>query len=200
MKQPAKSPSAQKIGDNRLRIIGGQWRGRKLAFPEVAGLRPTGDRLRETLFNWLAPEIVGARCLDVFAGSGALGIEALSRGAGYCLLVERDRLAANALRSHLALLSCTSAKVQEGDALALLERGNAEAPFDVVFIDPPFTLGAWSKTVDSLVKGRWLAADATVYIEAPADYPLVVPADWSLHRDKCAGKVAYRLYYRHAIS
>lgn len=198
MKQPAKSPSLQKAGDNRLRIIGGQWRGRKLAFPDVEGLRPTGDRIRETLFNWLAPEIVGARCLDIFAGSGALGIEALSRGADYCLMVERDRQATSALRNNLALLNCSRAAVRDDDALAFIAKGNSEPAYDVVFIDPPFALSAWPKVIDSLVQGQWLAANATIYIEAPIDYPLMAPADWSLHRDKRAGKVAYRLYYRNA--
>lgn len=197
MKQP-KCPSLQKAGDNRLRIIGGQWRGRKLAFPDVEGLRPTGDRIRETLFNWLAPEIVGARCLDIFAGSGALGIEALSRGADYCLMVERDRQAASALRNNVTLLNCNRATVRDDDALVFIARGNTEQAYDVVFIDPPFALSAWPKVIDGLVQGQWLATNATIYIEAPVDYPLMVPADWSLHRDKRAGKVAYRLYYRNA--
>lgn len=181
---------------NQLRIIGGQWRGRKLVFPDVQGLRPTGDRIRETLFNWLAPDIQGARCLDVFAGSGALGLEALSRGAGYSLLLERDIKAATALQQNLQLLKADPGQLLHTDSLAYLAKGNQGAPFDIAFIDPPFALGLWQQVIDRLEEGNWLAEDACIYLESPRDNPIATPNSWSLHRDKHAGQVSYKLYYR----
>src|SRR5690606_3705719 len=135
---------------NQLRIIGGQWRGRKLRFPDVEGLRPTGDRIRETLFNWLAPELPGARCLDLFAGSGSLGLEALSRGAAASWMLERDAHAAGCLRENLQLLAADGGVVQHLDSLTHLRQGNAEQPFDVIFIDPPFDRNLWQASIDAL--------------------------------------------------
>ncbi len=202
MKPPApshaKSHPSTARGANQLRIIGGQWRGRKLTFPDVDGLRPTGDRIRETLFNWLAPEIRGARCLDLFAGSGALGLEALSRGAGASLLVERDAKAAAQLRTNLALLQADQGQLVQADALTLLQQGNSAAPYDVVFIDPPFQLNLWQAVVDALEAGNWLADEASIYIEAGRDSRYQPPPNWTLHRDKQGGQVSYRLYYRFA--
>lgn len=180
----------------QLRIIGGQWRGRKLSFPAVDGLRPTGDRIRETLFNWLAAELPDARCLDLFAGSGALGLEALSRGAASSLLVERDRLAAQQIADNLILLKAENGCLIHSDALDLLKRGNQQPGFDVVFIDPPFQLNLWQAVVDALEAGSWLAENATIYVESPPGLSYRVPASWHLHRDKLAGQVSYRLYYR----
>lgn len=196
-KTPAKATNSR--NSNQLRIIGGQWRGRKLAFPDVAGLRPTGDRIRETLFNWLAPDISAARCLDVFAGSGALGLEALSRGAGYSLLLERDTQAANALRQNLQLLKAESGQLIHQDSLQYLAGKNAGNGFDIIFIDPPFALDLWQPVIDALEQGNWLAANARIYLEAPRDYVIATPANWHLHRDKHAGQVSYRLYYREAL-
>ncbi|MGM8225417.1 16S rRNA (guanine(966)-N(2))-methyltransferase RsmD [Cellvibrio sp. ARAG 10.3] len=193
---PAKSRSAALRGVNQLRIIGGQWRGRKLGFPDVEGLRPTGDRIRETLFNWLAPEIRGARCLDLFAGSGALGLEALSRGAGASLLVERDAQASAQLRANLALLQAEQGSLLNADALTLLRQGNSAAPFNVVFVDPPFQLNLWQAVVDALEVGGWLADESSIYIESGRESVYQVPSNWSLHRDKQAGQVNYRLFYR----
>lgn len=193
---PAKSRSTAPRGVNQLRIIGGQWRGRKLGFPDVEGLRPTGDRIRETLFNWLAPEIRGARCLDLFAGSGALGLEALSRGAGASLLVERDAQASAQLRANLALLQAEQGSLLNADALTLLRQGNSAAPFNVVFVDPPFQLNLWQSVVDALEAGGWLADEASIYIESGRESVYHVPPNWSLHRDKQAGQVSYRLFYR----
>lgn len=193
---PAKSRSTALRGVNQLRIIGGQWRGRKLGFPDVEGLRPTGDRIRETLFNWLAPEIRGARCLDLFAGSGALGLEALSRGAGASLLVERDAKASAQLGANLALLQAEQGSLLNVDALTLLRQGNSAAPFTVVFVDPPFQLNLWQSVVDALETGGWLADEASIYIESGRESVYLVPPNWSLHRDKQAGQVSYRLFYR----
>lgn len=189
---------------NHLRIIGGSWRGRKLSFPDVEGLRPTGDRIRETLFNWLAPEMQGARVLDVFAGSGALGLEALSRGASFSLLLERDQHAAKALADNLALLKAEHGRLLQLDSLRFLQAGNVAGgasgapyePFDVVFIDPPFSQDLWQAVIAALETQGWLSAEASIYVETPRHQPCPTPAYWQLHRDKQAGQVSYRLFYR----
>lgn len=201
MKPARTSPKAalKPATNNQLRIIGGLWRGRKLTFPDVEGLRPTGDRIRETLFNWLAPEIQGARCLDLFAGSGALGIEALSRGADVSLLVERDSKAAAQLRSNLELLKADSGRVLNADVMEMLRKGNAEAPYHIIFIDPPFQLKLWQEVIEALEAGNWLAENATIYIESGRDDHYAPPINWQLHRDKHAGAVSYRLFYRELV-
>lgn len=180
----------------QLRIIGGSWRGRKLSFPDVEGLRPTGDRVRETLFNWLAPEIQNARCLDVFAGSGALGLEALSRGAGLGVLIERDAKATAQLRINLQMLKAENGIVVHDDALSILRKGNSQLPYHIVFIDPPFSLNLWQAIIDALEMGDWLADDATIYIESGRDSVYQPPINWQLHREKHTGQVCYRLFYR----
>ncbi|MEJ2644652.1 MAG: 16S rRNA (guanine(966)-N(2))-methyltransferase RsmD [Gammaproteobacteria bacterium] len=177
---------------NQLRIIGGAWRGRRLAFPPVPGVRPTPDRVRETLFNWLAPVIVGARCLDLFAGSGALGLEAASRGAAQVLLVDSDRRVAAALREHAARLQAGVVEVVQADALAFLT-GTA-SPFDVVFLDPPFSQGLLAPCVARLEAGGWLATEGYLYLEA--ERALVappLPEGWEIVRSKTAGQVGYHL-------
>ncbi|HSC67135.1 MAG TPA: 16S rRNA (guanine(966)-N(2))-methyltransferase RsmD [Cellvibrio sp.] len=184
-------------GGNQLRIIGGQWRGRKLGFPDVDGLRPTGDRIRETLFNWLAPEIHGAHCLDLFAGSGALGLEALSRGAASSLLLEKHPAAARQLISNLQLLQAADGRVEQVDSLDWLGRQTPSHRFDIVFIDPPFALDLWERIASALEAHAWLSDAAVIYLEAPRDALLQLPANWQLHRDKQAGQVSYRLYHRH---
>lgn len=193
-KPPSKTANSRNT--NQLRIIGGQWRGRKLAFPDVDGLRPTGDRIRETLFNWLAPNIQGARCLDVFAGSGALGLEALSRGASYSLLLERDRTAASRLQQNLQILKTEHGQLVHTDSLQYLAGGNQGEAFDIVFIDPPFALNLWQGVVDRLEAGNWLAPNACIYLESPRDNPIITPNSWHLHRDKHAGQVSYKLFYK----
>jgi len=182
------------LGSHPLRIIGGQWRGRKLTFPAVDGLRPTGDRIRETLFNWLAPFLPGAHCLDLFAGSGALGFEALSRGADEALLLERDPSAAAQLRENLKTLKTTAGEVIQADSIEWLNTAPA-TPFDVVFVDPPFQHNLWQVSIDRLAEGGWLTPDAAVYIESEPDIPIIVPEHWHLHRDKTSGQVRYRLYF-----
>lgn len=189
-------PSPKAMQHNQLRIIAGLWRGRKLSFPDVDGLRPTGDRIRETLFNWLAPEIQGARCLDLFAGSGALGIEALSRGAEVSVLVERDAKAAAQLKANLEILKAEQGRVVNTEALGFLQKGNTDAPYHIVFIDPPFALHLWQSVIAALEAGNWLADNATIYIESGRDHNYHPPINWQLHRDKHAGAVSYRLYYR----
>lgn len=199
-KPVAKSPVKNPKGSNQLRIIGGLWRGRKLGFPDVDGLRPTGDRIRETLFNWLAPDIQGAHCLDLFAGSGALGLEALSRGAESSLLLEKNALAAQQLKSNLQLLLAGNGQVEQVDSLQWLNQQQAPHRFDIVFIDPPFALDLWNKIAAALETHNWLSDEAVIYLEAPRDVQLQLPANWRLHRDKQAGQVSFRLYHRHAPS
>ncbi len=191
--KPAKG-SPKTTGDrNTLRIIGGRWRGRKLAFPSLNGLRPTGDRIRETLFNWLTADLPASRCLDLFAGSGALGLEALSRGADQVTLIEQNHAAANYLRQHLSTLDAETGKVVEADTLTWLQQ-QPEA-MDIVFIDPPFQADLWSGVFDALEAG-WLKSGSAIYVESPRNYAINPPANWHLHREKHTGHVSFRLYFR----
>ena len=192
MLTPRNRASAERrTAPGRVRIIAGALRGSRLAVPDAPGLRPTPDRVRETLFNWLTPVLPGARCLDLYAGSGALGIEALSRGAAHATFIERDAGLAAALRGNLERLRQANARVVEGDALAFL----AGAPqwFDVVFLDPPYAAGAWHAAAHALAS--WLAPRARVYVEHPAAAPApALPAHWQALRSARAGQVAYALY------
>ncbi len=176
---------------NQLRIIAGRWRGRKLSFTPAPGVRPTPDRVRETLFNWLSPCIQGARCLDLFAGSGALGIEAASRGAARVVLVDNNTAVVTQLREQLALLRTSRVEVVQANVESWLA-GKAE-PFDIVFLDPPFREGLLPGCMAALDAGGWLAVNAYIYLEAERHYELVLPADWELLRSKHAGQVDYHL-------
>ncbi len=177
---------------NELRIIGGQWRGRRIRFPRRPGIRPSPDRVRETLFNWLTPVVAGSRCLDLFAGSGALGLEALSRGASRATFVESDRLTAERLRETISTLAPERAVVLQADALRWLE--GPPQRFDLVFLDPPFASGLLAEALRRLDSGGWLSPAAYVYLEAPAkDGPPSLPAGWTLHRSGKAGAVGYHL-------
>ena len=178
-----------------VRIIGGSLRRSRLDVPDAPGLRPTPDRVRETLFNWLAPIIEGARCLDLFAGTGALGIEALSRGAGWVDFVERDPRLAQALRQNLERLRQTDAAVRCADALQTLAETPQDA-YDIVFVDPPFTETLWQPAVTALEGNGWLRAGALVYLEMPASAQITMPENWSPHRESTAGAVRYALYRR----
>ncbi len=199
MKKRRRSSSKEKTtpapGSQTLRIIGGQWRGRKLSFANVDGLRPTGDRIRETLFNWIMADLPNAHCLDAYSGSGALGLEALSRGAASAVLIEQDRNAANHIRENLQLLNCDRAKVEQTNCLTWLAQ-QPHQPFDVVFVDPPFQQDLWADTINLLEQPGRLNDGAAIYIETPRSFALSTPADWRLHREKHAGDVSYRLYYR----
>lgn len=183
-------------GSSSVRIVGGLLRGSRLAVADRDGLRPTPDRVRETLFNWLAPVIAGARCLDLFAGTGALGIEALSRGAASCIFIERDRTLAQDLRDNLARLQVQGARVGEGDALGWLAQ--PATPVDIVFLDPPFAAGLWESTAQALEQGGWLRAGALVYVESDQHAVPRLPATWTLHREGRAGAVRFALYRRDA--
>ncbi len=180
-----------------LRIIGGSWRGRTWRFPE-GQIRPTPDRVRETLFNWLAQDIAGARCLDLFAGSGALGLEALSRGAAGAVFVEQSADAARELRQTLALwggASAAAAQIHTADALSFLA-GKPDA-FDVVFLDPPFATGLLSQVAARLEACHWLKAGALIYAECPAREALPpLPAGWNVAKTGRAGEVGYHLLRR----
>jgi 16S rRNA (guanine966-N2)-methyltransferase len=179
---------------NQVRIIAGGWRGRRLTFPDVDGLRPTPDRIRETLFNWLAPRLSGARCLDLFAGSGALGFEAGSRGAARVVMVERGAKVVASLRANRERLAANAIEIVHQDAASYL-RGAPES-FDVVFLDPPFgDPDALPASVQRLTGAGWLGAGARIYVEMPVKMPLVgVPDSWVLLKDKRAGDVSFRLY------
>jgi len=179
--------------ESKIRIIGGTWRGRKLPVPSQEGLRPTGDRMRETLFNWLAPHLNGARCLDAFAGTGALGLEALSRGATFAQFVEFTSSAASQLKANLALLGCNSASVIQGDFLT--QRLNCD-PFDIIFIDPPFDMNAWDRSFETLTTRNLLSKHALIYAESPRGQTLSPPNDWSIHKEKSSGQVTARLFQR----
>lgn len=185
-------------GRNQLRIIGGEWRGRRLKVVEQAGLRPTPDRVRETLFNWLAPMIAGSRCLDLFAGSGALGLEAASRGAASVTLVEQAATAARQLRENVALLQAGDRlEVVQADALRLLERPPA-LPCDVVFLDPPFGQGWLQRCLPGLAQPGWLNPGAYVYLEAEQALEgdaleALLPGGWDIVRSKRSGGVGYHL-------
>ncbi|MCK8515492.1 16S rRNA (guanine(966)-N(2))-methyltransferase RsmD [Methylonatrum kenyense] len=184
-------------GRQQLRIIGGRWRGRRVQFADLPGLRPTADRNRETLFNWLQPVLPGSRCLDLFAGSGALGLEAASRGAGHVLLVEQAGQALRHLRAALSQLEADNVSVWAGDARQFL-RQPAQA-FDIVFLDPPFASALLEPVCEQLERGHWLASDARIYLEhAVNDMPAALPGNWLLLREKQAGQVRYALYRREA--
>ena len=195
-------------GRNSVRIIGGSWRGRRLRFPDVPGLRPTPDRVRETLFNWLQHDIAGARCLDLFAGSGALGVEALSRGAAELVFVEMSVIAARGLREQLDILGASTAGgggaggggggvagrgrvIEIGAARFLRAPGE---PFDVVFADPPFGVNALAECVPLLDTGNWVKIGGLVYLECEksAGAPNL-PLHWELLKSKSAGEVGYHL-------
>lgn len=177
----------------RVRIIGGSLRNSRLAVPELPGLRPTPERVRETLFNWLAPVIHGARVLDLCAGTGALGIEALSRGAAQVRFVEPDARAAAALRANLARLKTAGGEVTTSSGQAFL-RGAPRA-HDLAFLDPPFALDLWSELAGALEAG-WLTAQAWVYVECPRAAAPALPAGWACHREGVAGEVRYAVYRR----
>jgi 16S rRNA (guanine966-N2)-methyltransferase len=186
-------------GDQEVRIVGGSLRGRKLGFPDVPGLRPTPVRVRETLFNWLMPHIDGMRVLDLFAGSGALGIEAISRGATRAVLVESNQLAAKQLRESVIRLGLSHARVESTDAIGYLKRvmsPGGEGPFDLVFLDPPFDSGLQEPALKLIARSGVLAPGGFCYLEIPRRATLPpLPDGWTLHRSGAAGEVGYHLLH-----
>ncbi len=180
-----------------LRIIAGEWRSRILDFDATSGIRPTTDRVRETLFNWLQHATPGATCLDLFAGSGALGIEALSRGAHQLTFVEQSHRLANALRTRISLLDAQDrGQVLQSDAQCYLKTCNKQ--FDIVFLDPPFATNMLDNVCAALEQHQLLASDAYIYIEtAHSSKSLILPSNWIVKRAKIAGQVSYQLAHRH---
>lgn len=177
-----------------VRVIGGRWKGTSIAVPPIPGLRPTPDRIRETLFNWLQPHIMGACCLDLFAGSGILSIEALSRGAARALAVDCQRGSVDAMTAVRSRLDAQCLEVRLERTERFLEARTGDT-FDIVFIDPPFELGIHRSICMRLQEFGWLTPDALVYIEAPRDENVVTPASWSELKHKQAGNVAYALFH-----
>ena len=186
-----KQGSTSKAG--RLRIVAGNWRSRLLDIADVEGLRPTSERIRETLFNWLAPHIHGARCLDLFAGTGALGLEALSRGAASAVFVERDAVAEQRLRNNVDLLGADNAEIVSGDARDFL-RSDSAGPFNIVFLDPPFAGNLLGETCRLLVESCQLADGALIYLEDEGSREETeLPQGWKVLKQKTAGNVRYML-------
>ncbi|WP_020407077.1 16S rRNA (guanine(966)-N(2))-methyltransferase RsmD [Hahella ganghwensis] len=180
-----------------LRIIGGRHRGRKLQFPALEGVRPTPDRVRETLFNWLTAYLPGSRCLDVFAGSGALGLEAISRDAREVWFVDSATDIVTALKNHLTTLREENARVIHADALKWLKSSLPDQPFDIVFLDPPFNKGLLKETCELLEDNNFLKPGSRIYIEAESSLSsLPLPPNWQTIRQKQAGQVQYHLCVR----
>ncbi len=177
----------------RLRIVAGKWRSRLLRIIDEPELRPTSERIRETLFNWLSPITEGARCLDLFAGTGALGIEALSRGATNVVFIEKSATLAAAIRKNLSELEAMNAEVCQRDAIEYLKNADP-MPFDIVFLDPPFDTELLSDTCSLLRENGWLTANAIIYLEQSRDTEKpALPQGWVVSQEKVAGKVSYSL-------
>jgi len=195
----AKSTQQRPDSTGQLRIIGGQWRGRKLQFTATDGLRPTTDRVRETLFNWLMSELPSARCLDLFAGSGALGLEALSRGALHCDFVDNSAIAQREIWGHLITLAATDRGVcHKSTAVDYLRSlSTSHEPYNIVFLDPPFGRELIATVATTLEARGLLASSALIYVECATREDLPeLPESWNLHREKTAGSVTYRLFVR----
>jgi 16S rRNA (guanine966-N2)-methyltransferase len=187
----SKSP-AKPTQSGQFRIIGGQWRSRKLQFPAVEGLRPTPDRVRETLFNWLADDIQGATCLDLYSGCGALGLEALSRGAAFCTFADKSAPALNAINAHLKLLNGQGETLLGDLPTSLL---GFKRTVNIVFIDPPYALDSHLACLNTLIAQQCLAPSTWLYCENASDKPLPpLPHGFELYRHKVAGAVQYALF------
>jgi len=188
----AKKQSNKKTSMGSIRIIAGKYRGRKLPVLMSEGLRPTTDRVKETVFNWLMPYINNSKCLDGFAGAGSLGFEAISRGADHVTLVELNKAAAKQLQLNKALLKTDNLSVVNTDLLNLLNKKD-KLLYDIVFIDPPFRQDLVKQTCTLLTDG-WLAEQALIYVESELEMTICIPDKWSLLKEKVAGQVVYRLY------
>ena len=186
-----------KSANGFIRIISGQFRGRKLPVKDVQGLRPTTDRIKETVFNWLMQDTRGAAVLDCFAGSGGLGFEALSRFADHAVFFELDKSAASQLKENISTLKLDNAVVKRGNSLSLLEQNTQNEQFDLIFVDPPFRQNLTEKSCFLLEKNNWLSAQALIYVEVESELSdLSTPDNWMLLKEKTAGQVICRLYQR----
>lgn len=184
-----------RVSNNKVKIIGGQWRGRNLPFSDVQGLRPTPNRIRETVFNWLQYDVIASDCLDLYAGSGALGMEAASRGAKRVVQVESNAQVCRQLKQNTELVSASQVKIVQQEVFRYLAGNNEE--FDLVFLDPPFTEGYAVQTANWLEDKRWLASHAKIYMEVEGQLKLTgLPESWSMLKQKIAGEVAYYLFER----
>ena len=183
--------------NNSVRIISGDWRGRRLQVADVPGLRPTGDRSRETLFNWLQPWISGADCADLFAGTGALGFEAASRGAASVLMIEKDQRAQSVLRQSIEQLQAVQVKLHAGGAMSLIEEFKPDI-YDLVFVDPPFDSNLGGLVLERLDKTGCVRRGGFIYVESPASASkaIVAPQGWSVWRDQQLGEVRMQLFRR----
>ena len=178
----------------KLRIIGGKWRSRKIGFPDLPSLRPTSDRIRETLFNWMSAYIINASCLDLFAGSGALGFEALSRGASHVTFVDHSRGVAEALKKNVKILHTTNAEVICGDFMKVIP-SLIRISYDIVFLDPPFYKNLLKKAALGLKEKKLLALDAFIYVETERNLKsLIVPENWKIYRAGKTSVLSYRLF------
>ena len=202
-KTRASKPRDQTRSDTsgQVRIIGGQWRSRKIEVPIAEGLRPTGDRIRETLFNWLQQEVIGARCLDLFAGSGILGLEALSRGAEFCRFIETHESTCSALLTQLSKfdLSPDQATVTRTDASQWLKTPQIQesARYDLVFVDPPFAHDQAAEYCQQLEASSVMTDNALIYLEVElGQSDIELPERWRQLRSKSSGRVTYSLYQR----
>jgi 16S rRNA (guanine966-N2)-methyltransferase len=183
--------AVKRANKNQLKIIGGEWRGRKLEFCDAEGLRPTGARIRETLFNWLQHDVEGMKCLDLFAGSGALAFEASSRGAARVVMVEKNPVTGQSLREQMEQFQVNNIELWQGSALDFLQENCSL--FDLVLLDPPFTTSLLEQTLEALVSGKHLSADALCYFEFPRREIPALPHHWHFIRQKQAGDVGYGL-------
>ena len=184
----------------KIQIIAGHWRGRKISVASSPGLRPTGSRVRETLFNWLAPYINGAHCLDLFAGSGILSFEALSRGAKNCTALDNHHEAIGHLASNSKMLG-SDLNILHTDAISYLSQKNLNSPYDLVFVDPPFAGTLYNEACALLEVNQWLKASAIIYCEISSNsVDFSPPANWRLEKDKTTGDVRYMLYSRFETS
>ncbi|QTS83556.1 16S rRNA (guanine(966)-N(2))-methyltransferase RsmD [Coxiella endosymbiont of Amblyomma nuttalli] len=184
----------------KVRIIGGKWRGRGLVFPEVSNLRPTGNRVRETVFNWLMPYIVGANCLDLFAGSGAFGFEALSRGATHVTFIDHSDQIINALRKNAAILKAINVEFIRNACLFDFPLLKKNISFDIIFLDPPFRQGFIRKAGEWLEKIQIMSDHAFIYVEVEKDLkPLPVPENWTIYRRRATGALSYNLFLRRSL-
>ena len=183
----------RKKSRGRLRIVAGIWRSRVLEIADVEGLRPTSERIRETLFNWLTPRMAGARCLDLFAGTGALGLEALSRGAASAVFVENSKIAIATLQRNVASLDASAAVIHSGAATDYMDDSRTES-FDIVFLDPPFADDNLAELCRLIDESELLAGNANVYLEQDrARAELDLPDGWTVLKSKVAGNVRYTL-------
>jgi 16S rRNA (guanine966-N2)-methyltransferase len=190
MARKSKNNASRPLGS--VRIIGGQWRGRKLPVHTSNGLRPTGDRVRETLFNWLSADLYDSCCLDLFAGSGALGFEALSHGASQVTMLELDPAVAKQLAANKQLLNSDNANIENIDSLQWLSQYQGPA-FNIIFVDPPFADQLWDEILAALTNSTAIDSSSYIYIEHPKKHAINLPIGWQWHRQKTAGDSAFGL-------